>query len=60
MVSQPRSSFEPVQCMENFDQVGKMFPTVISERWLLRLEGAGCLQLRVQFVFCKVEIDSSD
>lgn len=29
-----------------------MFPTIISEQWLLRLEGAGCLQLRVQFVFC--------
>lgn len=29
-----------------------MFPAVISEQWLLGLEGAGCLQQRVQFVFC--------
>lgn len=59
-MSQPRSLSKAVQCMKNFDQVGKMFPAVVFEQWLLRLEGAGCMQLKVQFAvfFCKVEIDS--
>lgn len=52
------SPFETAQHTKNFDQVRKVFPTVISEQ--PRLEGAGSLQLRVPFVFYKVEVDILD
>lgn len=54
----PRSPFETTKHIKNFDQVRKVFLTIISEH--LRLEGAASLQLRVQFVFSKVEVDILD
>lgn len=46
VVSQPIFSFEAYE--EFWLDRGKAFPTVTSEQWL---EGVGCVQLRVQFVF---------
>lgn len=56
MESQPRSLSEAAQRVKKFDHTGKMF----ENGEMLRLEGVGCLHLRVQFVFYKPETDSLD